>query len=82
MHQHVGRGDQLAHAVGEPERADARVVAVAALEALAHLVVASGDADHARHVDVEGAPDRSVEIADPPASTGHQDDAAHLGQAE
>ena len=82
VHQGVGRGDQVAHAVGKAEHAHARLLAEATLEALAHLVVAPGDADHGRHPDLEGAAHRPLEVADPPAPAGHQHDAADLGQPE
>ena len=82
VHERVGRGDQVTHAVCEAEDAHARLLAEAPLEALARLVVAPGDADHGRHPDLEGAAHRPLEVADPPTPAGHQHDAADLGQPE
>jgi hypothetical protein len=80
--EHVGGGDQVAHAVGETEHAHPRVRAVALLEPLTHLLVSPGNADHSGGPHVESAADCPLEIADAPAAAGDQHHVAGLGQRE
>ena len=79
---HVGRGDQVAHAPGEPEHAHASVAREARLEPLANLVVAARDADDASRAGGARAANRPLEVAYPPPSTGHEHEPPTLGQPE
>jgi hypothetical protein len=80
--EHVGRGDQLAHAVGEAEHAHAGVRAEARLEPLTRLFVSPRDADHGGSAHVERAADRPLQIADAPTPAGDEHHVAGLGQRE
>lgn len=80
--EHVGGSDQVAHAIGEAEHSDAGVVAEAGLESSLSLVVAPGHAHDGRRLDVERAPNGTLEVADAPPAAGYERDAAGLGEVE
>ncbi len=81
--EHVGRGQQLGHFVGEAEYVDPVLVREGCAELRVELLVAPSQADDAAHL---GGPDelahRARDVADAPAAAGDDDHPAVLGQPE
>ena len=80
--EHVGRGEELAHLVGESEHRHAWLVGERQLEPLAVVLVAAGEADHDRARESERLADGAIEIADSPAASRHEHDSTGVRQAE
>ena len=79
--EHVSRGQEVAHRVGEAEHLHARFPGEPGLEPHASRRIASGEADHGR-VELERRRHGSREVADAPAATGDDDDRPFVRQAE
>ena len=81
VHEHVSRGQEVVHRVGEAEHLHARFPGERGLEPHASRRIASGEADHGR-VELQRRRHGSREVAYAPAAAGDDDDRPLARQAE
>ena len=74
VHEHVGGGQQLAHAVGEAEDADVLAARERLVKLAANALVAAGDADDVRVGDRGRRLRGAGEVADAPAAARYDHD--------
>lgn len=82
VHHDIGRAQQVAHAAGVAEHAEALLPREASREARTQLLVASADAHHVRAIERDGGADSALEVADAPSAAGDDDQRSLLGQLE
>ena len=82
VHQHVRRGEQIAHAVAEAEDADVRIAGEGRLQLRTYALVATRDADHERRGDGACRGHGLPEVPDPPATARNDDHRPPEGQRQ
>ena len=80
--EYVGGRDQVGHAVGEAEYANARLPPEGQEQALARLVVSTRHAHHGGRPRSERGPDGPVEVPDAPSAAGDEGHRADGGEVE